>query len=79
MSVQENKYGYVLLSYYGLGENKDKFSGPAPLLLKANLIQSINESEHGGCVIYVGHKVWFVEDTIDEILEQLENIHPSMR
>lgn len=72
MSDLENKNGYLLLSY---GVKDDLRS---PILIKANKITSITDF-NGGSRIDVAEETYGVMESMDEILEQLENIHPSLR
>lgn len=72
MSDLENKNGYLLLSY---GVKDDLRS---PILIKANKITSITDF-NGASRIDVAEETYEVMESMDEILEQLENIHPSLR
>lgn len=72
MSDLENKHGYLLLSY---GVNDDTRS---PILIKANKITAIRDF-NGASRIDLADATYEVMESIDEILEQLENIHPSLR
>ena len=72
MSALENKYGYLLLS---TGYDEERLS---PMLVKANKITGLryfNDQTR----IYVDDHAFEVMEDIDEILAQLENIHPSLR
>jgi hypothetical protein len=69
--MKENKFGYLTLTDSG-----DQTS----LFIKANKITLMMYAVNGKIVIFGNNKTGVVVDeTIDEILEQLENIHPSMR
>jgi hypothetical protein len=67
----ENKFGYLLLSVGRPGYDN------SPLLVKASKVYAIRDWDFG-VRIYVDDNVFEVVDSMDEILEQLENIHPSM-
>lgn len=70
--MPEHKFGYLLL--------KDKCSKKG-IYVKANKIVRFCYNAYDDVLIYVkGSEVpECVLDTIDEILEQMENIHPSLR
>ena len=80
--LPENKFGYLCLGHIVDGER-------VGLYVKANKIAFLTYPEgedaeyHPWCksIVYVNSTGdWHrVADTIDEILEQLENIHPSLR
>lgn len=76
--LPENKFGYLLLGI------DDKNDGRIGVLVKANKIAVIAHSDIRGLDNTLisfgdGDSDIYVEDTIDEILEQLENIHPNLR
>ena len=69
--LPENKFGYLLLC-----ENRSKKG----IYVKANKISHISYSEFNTVLIHVDDQdAICVREKIDEILEQLENIHPSLR
>lgn len=75
--LPENKFGYLLL---GVAVDEDRIG----VLVKANKINSlshdIDSAVNATIVNLVGQDdAIHVMDTIDEILEQLENIHPNLR
>jgi hypothetical protein len=72
MSEVENKNGYLLLS---AATSDDDCS---PVLVKANKISAIREI-HGATRIYAYDNTYDVTEDIDDILTQLDNIHPSLR
>ena len=72
MSDLENKHGYLLLSY---GIKDDLRS---PILIKANKITTMTDF-NGSTRIDVSEETYEVMEDMDEILQQLENIHPSLR
>ena len=72
--LTENKFGY--LSLFDLEREQG-------VLVKANKITAIThsvEDESGdiGSVVCVDGEAFYVKETMDQILEQLENIHPNM-
>jgi len=76
IALPENKYGYLCL--YEPEENRGVY-------IKANTISSISpvtdalKDEDIKTIISTNYQnVFYVGETIDQILEQLENIHPSM-
>jgi len=81
--LPENKFGYLCL---GVMSDEGERVG---LYVKANKIALISHPDddelqyHPWCksVVYLNSTGDYnrVVDTIDEILEQLENIHPSLR
>jgi len=72
MVMPENKFGYLSLSLKG---DEDV----AGVLISARRIACILPGEDYGSHISFGGKDGIVVvETVDEILEQLENIHPSM-
>lgn len=73
MSDLENKYGYLLLS---TGSDEELRS---LILVKANKILALREFNSQTRIYVTDDNVFDVMETIDEILEQLENIHPSLR
>lgn len=69
--LPENKFGYLLLKRFINGKG---------IYVKANQIASICYDDDDSILIDMKYDLEInVSDTIDEILEQLENIHPSMR
>lgn len=70
----ENKFGYIKLTY---SPDKDN------VLIKANQIKLIHEGsdEFPNAVISFGSykSEIHVNESVETILEQLENIHPSLR
>ncbi len=69
--LPENKFGYLLLKHFATGKG---------LYVKANQILSIQyDFEDDTMWINQNGFEHNVSDTIDDILEQLENIHPDMR
>ena len=69
--LPENKFGYLLLC--------NDLDGKG-VYIKANKICCINYTNEDKVMISLDDDSFFVvTDTIDKILEQLENIHPSMR
>jgi hypothetical protein len=80
--LPENKFGFLLLGE----KDNEELKG---LLVKANKIASITHPDeddkeyHPWCksVVYINSTGdhYRVTDTVDEILEQLENIHPNLR
>ena len=70
-AISENRHGYLLLAF-GYSDC------PMPLLLKANKITAIVES-NDGAKVYIGETVYDVHDSMEDILEQIEDIHPSLR
>ena len=76
--LPENKFGYLLLGI------TDKAGGRIGVLVKADKIAVIAHSNiHGLDNTLIsfgdGDSDVYVADTVDEILEQLENIHPNLR
>jgi len=74
--LPENKFGYLCLGYIVMKERIGVY-------VKANKILTMSHSDVGPhkTIIFFGSgdANLYVVDTIDEILEQLENIHPSLR
>lgn len=74
--LPENKFGYLCLGHI---VGKERIG----VYIKANKINQLSHLEIGPnkTAIYVDNddNHTLVVDTIDEILEQLENIHPSLR
>lgn len=71
--LPENKFGYLLLKGAKNGKG---------IYIKANKITSFDYEEGKDDILVVtvvGEFSYLVTDTIDEILEQLDNIHPSLR
>jgi hypothetical protein len=72
----ENQFGYLLL--YQVQDERG-------VLIKANKITSISwplsgMSEAVKSVIYTDdNEMFYIGETVEQILEQLENIHPSLR
>jgi hypothetical protein len=72
MVMPENKFGYLSLSL----TNGEETAG---VLVSAKRIACILPGEDYGSHISFGGKDGIVvAETVDKILEQLENIHPSM-
>lgn len=74
--LHENQFGYLSL-YQVLDERG--------ILIKANKITAISHPLNGmpdavKSVIYTDDdEMFYVGETVDQILEQLENIHPTLR
>ena len=69
--LPENKFGYLLLKNFGGGKG---------IYVKADKITHLTHDDEDDSVwVNFGEAYINVTDTIDEILEQLENIHPSLR
>jgi hypothetical protein len=70
------QFGY--LSLHEIMDNRD-------VLIKANKINAICEPLDGmpeevGCVVYTSiDEMFYFSETIDQVLQKLENIHPSLR
>lgn len=70
------QFGY--LSLHEIMDNRD-------VLIKANKINAICEPLDGMpedvcCVIYTSiDEVFYLSETIDQVLQKLESIHPSLR
>jgi hypothetical protein len=84
----ENKFGYLSLTTVVNSDEDGSNNIFVKILVKANKIKSIREidsSEPTAFVwsfseISVGDKKYItVEESIEEIIKQLENIHPDMR
>jgi len=67
----ENQFGYLLLKGAANGNS---------VYIKANKITSIDYDINNTVTITTdGDLGYLVTDTIEEILAQLENVHPSLR
>lgn len=71
--MPENKFGYLSLSI----PSED---GSASILIRANRIVCIvpADDEEGMHISFGGKDGIVVIETIDEILEQMDNIHPDL-
>jgi len=74
--LPENKFGYLCLGYI-IGKER------IGVYVKANKIVTMSYDDVGPhrTILFFGSDddALCVVDTVDEILEQLENIHPSLR
>jgi len=74
--ISASQFGY--LSLHEIMDNRD-------VLIKANKINAICEPLDGmpeevGCVVYTSiDEMFYFSETIDQVLQKLENIHPSLR
>jgi len=72
------QFGYLVLTIYE-PEEEDKF----PIYIKADKINAIHQTigpdEELYTTIYSNDDTFYVFESLEQILDQLESIHPHMR